>query len=1012
MELSSNAELMAEKAESLKAFSGLKLLHIKKNVASILNLIGRDGIFDEYTKHDISHIDYMLNSLDEIIPKNTQQLLTPADWLMITLSIYFHDLGMLVTKSEFKNRHKTIFTNFKQLIIDGQSGLDYRDKILSITNSDDQDRFIYQELVRKTHAERIRSWILSEKNPSFDIESTIINEINTLLSVLDNMFRRDLALVCESHHLSDLEDFDKYKTSQQYGPTKSEIVNLHYAALILRTADLLHITSDRTPSIEFSLINPSDPISQEEWAKQRSVKAIRPQSKKNKDGFIDEQIAKDTFEVIALFEDENGFFGLISYLDYASKQLKENFKYNELSKKLFATQYEYPWKNIDDTSIEANNFDKRQFEFVLDQTKILDLLVGHTLYNDYTVVLRELTQNAIDASKLKKHEIDNTGKKTEYEPKIKITWKENERELSFLDNGTGMTLEIIQNHLLKVGSSRYQDDTFKKQFPNFSSISRFGIGLLTCFLIADDIDIITKSSESEKAILLKIKKVHGKYLLKYVNSDNLPPEIKSHGTVLKLSVRSEVKLDNIENELRKWILIPNCEIILENDGIESVIGFSSPKEAITAHLQQIGYDVDDKTIKVKEETHEGITLAYALRYIEHWNEWTFFESMEAEKLFSPIGTYIEGIKVDFKTPGFNSINLYSIVNTTGIKAPKTNVARSNIEVTPEKRFLLNTIYRLYLNHISDELENLLKEGFSITWAANEANFLLNSFIRNYRSYNVVDSPLEDIGEFTNILSNVESILIEQKGHRQLINFNKLRELQHFWIIDCASYTSADSLLKEIKATNTSALSLLNTIFDNEDSNTSHIDNLFCNFQPGGVLDKIIRESFQVDVIKLVPKQRRIDLRWSYTDKKIWYKINLSEDHRRDTVFYIQLEDIEIIDSMDEIAISSSNNLFILKNSELNHFLVNLINKLGNTQEDKLVISNLLNVLSALFNYKDINSLDIEQFLQSRLESNKNRDLSQLIWSKVNKSELISAILKTNFITYDTNVWYRRNEYLF
>src|SRR5688500_7840971 len=93
--LTSLAEKQAERAEHLKAFSGLKLLHVKRQIALVLGQIGRGGIFDEYTKHDISHIDYMLDSLEWIIPLDTHEKLTPANWLMLTLAVYFHDLGML-----------------------------------------------------------------------------------------------------------------------------------------------------------------------------------------------------------------------------------------------------------------------------------------------------------------------------------------------------------------------------------------------------------------------------------------------------------------------------------------------------------------------------------------------------------------------------------------------------------------------------------------------------------------------------------------------------------------------------------------------------------------------------------------------------------------------------------------------------------------------------------------------------------------------------------------------------
>src|SRR6185503_11705911 len=97
VELSSLAEQEAKKAESLPAFGGLNLLHIKRQVALLLGLIGRGGIFDQYTRHDISHIDEMLRSLEWLVPDTTKRIMSPADWLMVVLAIYFHDLGMLVT---------------------------------------------------------------------------------------------------------------------------------------------------------------------------------------------------------------------------------------------------------------------------------------------------------------------------------------------------------------------------------------------------------------------------------------------------------------------------------------------------------------------------------------------------------------------------------------------------------------------------------------------------------------------------------------------------------------------------------------------------------------------------------------------------------------------------------------------------------------------------------------------------------------------------------------------------
>jgi len=131
IELNSIPEQFAKKAESLSAFGGLNLLYIKKSVASLIGQIGRGGIFDEYTKHDISHIDEMLKNLEWIVPQQTQKVMSAADWLMIVLAIYFHDMGMLVTKEEFEARTKpeSGFTNFcDHVLFTGLNGPDYKSR--------------------------------------------------------------------------------------------------------------------------------------------------------------------------------------------------------------------------------------------------------------------------------------------------------------------------------------------------------------------------------------------------------------------------------------------------------------------------------------------------------------------------------------------------------------------------------------------------------------------------------------------------------------------------------------------------------------------------------------------------------------------------------------------------------------------------------------------------------------------------------------------------------------------
>jgi molecular chaperone HtpG len=261
--------------------------------------------------------------------------------------------------------------------------------------------------------------------------------------------------------------------SQPFGDSYEETANLHYAALLLRTVDLLHVTKDRTPSMAFRLIDPTDPFSQEEWHKQMAVVTVRSKIALDREGHADPTRPRDTIEVHAFFTNSRGFFALTRYMRYVSSELKHAHDWCRDARSQKGVIHEFPWRYVDDSNIETEGFLSKQFEFTLDQAKILDLLTGHTLYNSIDVVIRELIQNSLDAVRFAAV-IEGSGQVGS----VKITWNSESRVLIVEDQGTGMTQDIIERHLLKVGSSRYQDSEFKKQYPKFSPISPSG---LVCF---------------------------------------------------------------------------------------------------------------------------------------------------------------------------------------------------------------------------------------------------------------------------------------------------------------------------------------------------------------------------------------------------------------------------------------------------------------------------------------------------------------------------------------------------
>lgn len=130
------------------------------------------------------------------------------------------------------------------------------------------------------------------------------------------------------------------------------------------------------------------------------------------------------------------------------------------------------------------------YNFKVDLKGIIRLL-SDNLYSSDKVFLRELLQNATDAIVARKR-VDSACP----EAKITVTYrrKGNGAELIFADNGIGLTKEEIHAFLSVIGQSSKRDDTVRNSY-----IGQFGIGLLSCFLVANEIKVITCSATEGKS---------------------------------------------------------------------------------------------------------------------------------------------------------------------------------------------------------------------------------------------------------------------------------------------------------------------------------------------------------------------------------------------------------------------------------------------------------------------------------------------------------------------------------
>lgn len=999
-------EIQAEKAENLSFCRGIKLLHIRDKVKEMLDLIGRDEIFKEYTVHNIEHVDEMLKIAEWLIPDNTKNEMTYAEWLMLTLAIYFHDLGMIVTKDEFDRREETEFKEYKERIVQDTKQSEYGEYLKT-----QEEKFLYQEFVRENHAIRIRQWIEGKANKNLGEAENVCKEIDDILKNLDKMFKVDLAMICESHHKDDIEDFAKYKVKKMYGNTDAEKVNLNYIAVILRISDLLHITRDRTPSITRRLININNPVSVVEWEKQMAVRAVGPKDQRNEEGIVDESKQKDTIEITAYFdgaETADAYFGLSAYLQYTRKELTKCSEIVEKAQKREgAVEYEFPWREIDESQIDVIGFEKKKLQFTIAQENILQLLVGHTLYNDSSVVVRELVQNGIDAVRLQ----------LQYEKLegncitngiVQVDWNAQSRELSFWDNGTGMSIQDVENYLLKVGASKYRDDSIRKQFPEFSSISHFGIGILTCFMIANDIDIITNSIEQDEANGISLRKVNGSYLLRKIDKINLDKRIRQHGTLVRLYVRNDVDMSTLEDDLRKWIVIPEIPVFLTfSEGEKYRIGYNSLKEILINYLIETGHSVDGKKYDVYEKEHGNVTVAYAVHYQTYMSEWCLMNVFGRSADTSlPIGTCIEGIRVEFSTPGYKEASILAIANIKNSKY-KTNVARSAIELDANNK-IISDIYDVYQEYVQEQMDKLEEQDYSQSWAMSEGRYLMDPLLydNGYMS-NSVRPINEDV--LIQRLAKLKCLALENGETRQIVSAEQVAHLDEINIFDCGMTRAGEFLLKEIRSSST--LSSLISVVSPKDNFLRNIKNVICNIDVGNKLHKYALKNKEVSAIEVSYKQRRIHL--TYSDKNnIWYEFILYHG-RFPTTLFIPKQIFLITGLEDEIGVKTIGGKYIKSGTSLYQYVTKVIELLNveKSKENEMLLELFLSYVfdSEVLETAYKQNVNVNRIFNQVLENKYGRvgnDLIEKLWKKISIEEFTDTVLTKNYLFYSVDNWSR------
>lgn len=187
--------------------------------------------------------------------------------------------------------------------------------------------------------------------------------------------------------------------------------------------------------------------------------------------------------------------------------------------------------------------------FQAETQKLLDLMI-HSLYTHKEIFLRELISNASDAlDRVRFEALSNPELQTEHELAIDLEADRITRTLTVSDNGIGMTREDLVEHLgtiARSGTLEFLNRADQGSQPNPDLIGQFGVGFYASFMIADEVEVISRRAGEDKATRW-VSKGAGEYSLEDAERDEA-------GTTVRLTLKPVDGDDGVSDFCDEWIV--------------------------------------------------------------------------------------------------------------------------------------------------------------------------------------------------------------------------------------------------------------------------------------------------------------------------------------------------------------------------------------------------------------------------------------------------------------------------
>jgi hypothetical protein len=474
------------------------------------------SLHGQFTLHDEVHCLRIVTLMDALLGPLLDSLNAPELALLI-LAAYHHDQGMIITAAEVPGIrasdewrvHEAQWTadhpNRTELIARASDPLLGADQKATIARAiADLEAAMFTDFVRVRHGERSAHYV----RVTYTADPRLVIGGRALADVL--------AKVCHSHVLptNAITLAGGFSYDDLFG---TETANVAFVSYVLRLADALDFTRDRTPDALYRAIDFTSGISLLEWEKHRCI--VGWEIEPNRIAFAAEcshpAYERAVRQFLALVEVE------LTALNEWNRLLPAAFtRYRlDLPTRIDAAKV----GPTTDASTGKPTYIYHDLEFTLARDQLVKLLMTSELYNSTSLFVRELLQNALDALRHRNAIYRMEGAAP---PGLTVLLEHFQDVSGFdvvrcTDNGIGMDTATVTDFLSRVGHSYYRSPAFERERArfrdagcDFDPCARFGIGFMSCFMFGDDIVIRTRretgvGSSAAESLVVEITGLSG-----------------------------------------------------------------------------------------------------------------------------------------------------------------------------------------------------------------------------------------------------------------------------------------------------------------------------------------------------------------------------------------------------------------------------------------------------------------------------------------------------------------------